>query len=65
MPAGKTIVAESGYENREQLDELEEIGVDAVLIGEYLMRAGNIEAAVRDLTGDEELTREHLLRDEG
>ncbi len=64
VPAGKTVVAESGYASREQLEELERIGVDAVLIGESLMRAGDPEAAVRDLTGDEELTREHLLRDE-
>ncbi len=40
VPAGKTVVAESGYRHRGQLDELERIGVDAVLIGEALMRAG-------------------------
>jgi indole-3-glycerol phosphate synthase len=61
VPAGKTVVAESGYEHREQLDELERIGVDAVLIGEALMRAEEPEEAVRDLTGDEEATREHYL----
>ena len=43
VPAGKTVVAESGYETREQLDELERIGVDAVLIGETLMRADDPE----------------------
>jgi indole-3-glycerol phosphate synthase len=61
VPAGKTVVSESGYEAREQLDELERIGVDAVLIGEALMRAGEPELAVRELTGDEEATREHYL----
>ena len=61
VPAGKTVVSESGYESREQLDELERIGVDAVLIGEALMRSGDPEAAVRDLTGDEEATRDHYL----
>jgi indole-3-glycerol phosphate synthase len=61
VPAGKTVVSESGYESREQLDELERIGVDAVLIGEALMRADDPEVAVRDLTGDEEATREHYL----
>ncbi len=40
VPAGKTVVSESGYSNPEQLDELERIGVDAVLIGEALMRSG-------------------------
>ncbi|HZK51549.1 MAG TPA: indole-3-glycerol phosphate synthase TrpC, partial [Actinomycetota bacterium] len=59
VPAGKTVVAESGYEIREQLDELERIGADAVLIGETLMRAADPEAAVRELTLDEETTREH------
>jgi indole-3-glycerol phosphate synthase len=59
VPAGKTVVAESGYETREQLDELERIGADAVLIGETLMRAEDPEASVRDLILDEEATREH------
>ena len=39
VPAGKTVVAESGYSSRDQLEELERVGVDAVLIGETLMRA--------------------------
>jgi len=60
VPAGKTVVAESGYDRREQLEELERIGVDAVLVGESLMRTGDPENAVRELTGDEEATREHL-----
>lgn len=61
VPAGKTVVAESGYSSREQLAELDRIGVDAVLIGEALMRAGDPEAAVRELTGDEQATREHEI----
>jgi indole-3-glycerol phosphate synthase len=61
VPAGKTVVAESGYERRDQLDELERIGVDAVLIGETLMRADDPEGMVRELTFDEESTREHHL----
>ena len=36
---------------REQLDDLERVGVDAVLIGERLMRAPDVEAACRALTG--------------
>jgi indole-3-glycerol phosphate synthase len=55
IPAGKTVVSESGFSTREQLDELERVGVDAVLIGETLMRAPDIEAAVRSLTGPSEL----------
>jgi indole-3-glycerol phosphate synthase len=53
IPAGKTVVSESGFSTREQLDELERVGVDAVLIGETLMRADDIEAMVRELTGGE------------
>ena len=34
VPAGKTVVAESGITGREELEELERVGVDAVLIGE-------------------------------
>ena len=60
VPAGKTVVAESGYGDREQLDELERIGVDAVLIGETLMRSGDPEAVVRDLAG-EPGTSEHQI----
>jgi indole-3-glycerol phosphate synthase len=59
VPAGKTVVAESGYETGDELDELERIGVDAVLVGEALMRAGDPEAAVRELIQDKEATREH------
>src|SRR5215203_5475291 len=51
VPAGKTVVAESGYSSRDQLDELERVGVDAVLIGETLMRAPDVEDAVMELTG--------------
>jgi indole-3-glycerol phosphate synthase len=55
IPAGKTVVSESGFRTRDQLDELERVGVDAVLIGETLMRAPDIELAVRELTGGMEL----------
>jgi len=52
VPAGKTVVAESGFDRRDQLDELERVGVDAVLVGEALMRAGDVEAACRGLTAE-------------
>ena len=61
VPAGKTVVSESGYDRWEQLSELERIGCDAVLIGETLMRSGDPEAAVRELTMDDERTREHYM----
>jgi indole-3-glycerol phosphate synthase len=61
VPAGKTVVAESGYESRDQIEELERIGVDAVLIGETLMRADDPAELLRELVPDEDSTREHLL----
>ena len=64
VPAGITVVAESGYTEHEQIQELERIGVDAVLIGESLMRSDDPEAAVEALVSDEERTREHLFSDE-
>jgi indole-3-glycerol phosphate synthase len=57
VPAGKTVVSESGIRYREQIEELERVGVDAVLIGESLMRAEDPEAAVRELTIGEEPTQ--------
>ena len=57
MPAGKTVVSESGIALREQVEQLEHIGVDAVLVGEMLMRAPDTEAAVRELTRSEEPTQ--------
>jgi indole-3-glycerol phosphate synthase len=61
VPAGKTVVSESGISDRGTLEELERVGVDAVLIGEALMRSDDPAAKVRELTADEESTREHLL----
>jgi indole-3-glycerol phosphate synthase len=51
VPAGKTVVAESGFYAREQIDELERVGCDAVLIGEALMRADDLTGATRALAG--------------
>src|SRR4051812_30873267 len=51
VPAGKMVVSESGIVAREQLQELERVGVDAVLVGTSLMRAPDIEAACRELVG--------------
>lgn len=59
VPAGKTVVAESGISGRAELEELERVGVDAVLIGTSLMTAADPEAKTRELTGADESTREH------
>lgn len=51
VPAGKTVVSESGLYEREQLDELERVGVDAVLIGESLLISPDPRLALEELTG--------------
>jgi indole-3-glycerol phosphate synthase len=51
VPGGATVVAESGFSRREQLEELAAHGVGAVLIGEALMRAADVETACRELAG--------------
>ena len=49
------MVSESGYSTRDQLDELERVGVDAVLIGETLMRADGHRGRLPPLTGGGDL----------
>ncbi|HEX2126489.1 MAG TPA: indole-3-glycerol phosphate synthase TrpC [Thermoleophilaceae bacterium] len=57
VPTGKVVVSESGIHERWEIEELEQVGVDAVLIGETLMRAPDTEAAVRELARSEEPTQ--------
>jgi indole-3-glycerol phosphate synthase len=57
VPAGKTVVSESGISSREQVEELERVGVDAVLVGEMLMRSADPEQTCRDLIESEEDTQ--------
>jgi indole-3-glycerol phosphate synthase len=52
IPAGVTVVSESGIVGAEQLRKLEQVGVDAVLVGGSLMRSSDPEAALRALRGD-------------
>jgi indole-3-glycerol phosphate synthase len=49
VPDGVVTVAESGFSKRAQLDELQDAGFNAVLVGESLMRSPDIEAACRSL----------------
>jgi len=50
MPAGAIVISESGISTAAQLDTLARQGVDAVLVGEALMRSGDPQAALRALT---------------
>ncbi|MFN8110022.1 MAG: indole-3-glycerol phosphate synthase TrpC [Thermoleophilia bacterium] len=51
IPAGTVVVAESGITSREDVLELEEAGVDAILVGEALMRQRDPRDGVRALLG--------------
>ncbi len=51
IPAGTVVVAESGISERADVIRLGEAGVDAILVGEALMRSGDPAAAIRSLMG--------------
>jgi indole-3-glycerol phosphate synthase len=51
VPEGVLVVAESAIRNREDVEFLEGIGIDAVLVGEALVTSGDPEAKVRELLG--------------
>jgi len=51
VPAGRTLVFESGISRREQVERAVEAGASAVLVGEALMRAPDPAAKVRELLG--------------
>ena len=47
IPNGKIIVAESGIEDHETVQEISKMGADAFLVGEHFMRQDDITAAIR------------------
>jgi len=51
IPAGITVVSESGIATTDDIEYLEDIGAKAVLIGEHFMRQPVVEQAVYDLMG--------------
>jgi indole-3-glycerol phosphate synthase len=51
VPDGVLVVGESGIRARADVASLEDIGCDAVLVGEALMRADDAAAKVRELLG--------------
>ena len=51
LPSGVTTVSESGIDRREDVERLQEAGLDAILVGESLMRSEDIGAKVRELLG--------------
>jgi indole-3-glycerol phosphate synthase len=51
IPAGHVIVSESGIDSRADIDVLDRLGVNAALVGASLLRAPDLDAKVRELSG--------------
>ena len=58
----KTVVSESGISSRNDMELLEDVGVDAVLVGEIIMRSADVGAKVRELLGDTSENMRHHNR---
>lgn len=57
IPSGVVVVAESGVKTAEDVARVGEAGIDAVLVGETLMRSANIEEAVREFSSQKRVSR--------
>lgn len=51
IPPECVLVSESGFQSRGDVEKAEQAGADAVLVGEALMRSGNVPATLRELRG--------------
>jgi len=51
IPDDRVVVSESGIQSRDDVVRLEKAGVDAVLVGESLMREKDIGKKVKELLG--------------
>jgi serine O-acetyltransferase len=51
VPDGKVVISESGIRTHDDVKRLIDMGVDAILVGEHLLKQPDQEAAVRELLG--------------
>jgi indole-3-glycerol phosphate synthase len=51
VPKEKIVVSESGIRSRKDVEKLRKWGVDAVLVGEALVTAGDVRAKMKELIG--------------
>src|SRR3989337_2689516 len=51
IPAEKILVSESGIKSRADVEKLKKEGVDAILVGETLMKSDDISSKLRELLG--------------
>lgn len=54
VPGGNILVSESGIYSRAQVQQLEDGGVDAILVGESLLSSNDIRAKMQELLGHDE-----------
>jgi indole-3-glycerol phosphate synthase len=52
IPADRLVVSESGISSRDEMQRLEAAGIDAVLVGEGLLRAPDVSEKTRELMGE-------------
>jgi indole-3-glycerol phosphate synthase len=50
-PSSPLLVAESGIHTRADVERLKKCGANAILVGESLMKGGDIQGKVRELIG--------------
>ncbi|MCH7958942.1 MAG: indole-3-glycerol phosphate synthase TrpC [Candidatus Hydrogenedentes bacterium] len=52
VPGGCVLVSESGIRTREEVQRLEDSGIDAVLIGEVIVTSNNVRGTINELLGN-------------
>jgi indole-3-glycerol phosphate synthase len=57
IPSGKLIVSESGIHTRSHVEQLLDLGIHAMLIGESLIKAEDSQVKIRELCGTPPPTR--------
>ncbi len=55
IPDDRTVVSESGIKTRDDVVKLQKAGVDAILVGESLMREKDIGKKVKELLGKDNI----------
>lgn len=52
IPSDKIVISESGIKTRKEVEELEKLGINAILVGETLLKSENIAKKIAELLGE-------------